>query len=149
LNSTSRPASNEFAQIWIKKKRSGDAGSGGIFQTENRTMKLFTLYVGTTEVGAKAKIIHIVTERFSSFTLMLGEGFFRGTAEPVWMVKIATEDCQSVIETAAQIRQTLEQDGVGIECDGNYYRCTQADPATALRKAWQEREFRRISDTLL
>ena len=112
-------------------------------------MNMFTLYIGTNQTDAKNEIVCIVGERFPSFTLIQGEGFFRGTAEPMWMVKIATEDCQRVIETAAHIRQTLDQDGVGIESDGSYHRCTQADPATALSKAWQEREFRKISDTLL
>jgi hypothetical protein len=118
-------------------------------QKKVKRMKMFTLYIGTNQTDAKNEIVRIVGERFNSFTLLQGEGFFRGAAEPVWMVKIATEDCSRVIETAAEIRQTLEQDGVGIECDGCYYRCTQPDPATALSKAWQEKEFRRISNTLL
>ena len=110
---------------------------------------MFTLYVGTTQDGAKSNITRIVGEQFPSFTILQGEGFFRGTAEPVWMVKIATEDCQRIIETAAQIRQTLNQDGVGIEVDGRYFRCTQADPASALSKAWHEDFYRAISDTYM
>lgn len=112
-------------------------------------MTMFALYIGNNQTDAKNQIIRIVGEQFPSFTLIQGEGFFRGTAEPVWMVKIATEDCDCrlIIETAAQIRQTLDQDGVGIECDGRYYRCTQADPATALSKARQEEFYRAISDT--
>ena len=95
-------------------------------------MRLFTLYVGTNQASAKSEIVRIVCERFTSFTLIQGEGFFRGSAETVWLVKIATEDCPRVIETAAQIRQSLNQDGVGIEFGGRYYRCTQIDRASAL-----------------
>jgi hypothetical protein len=97
---------------------------------------MFTLYIGTKRDGAKSEVVRIVGEHFSSFTIIPGEGFFRGTNEPVWLVKIATEDCPRVIETAEQIRKTLDQDGVGIEYCNRYYRCTQADPASALIKAW-------------
>lgn len=43
-------------------------------------------------------------------------------------MKIATEDCPRVIETAAEIRQALDQEGVGIEFRSRYYRYTQAAP---------------------
>ena len=97
---------------------------------------MFTLYIGTKRDGAKSEIVRIVGEHFSSFTIIPGEGFFRGTNEPVWLVKIATEDCPRVIETAVQIRKTLDQDGVGIEYYNRYFRCTQADPASDLTKSW-------------
>jgi hypothetical protein len=105
-------------------------------------MRLFTLYVGTKQRGAKQLIIRLVGERFASFTLLRGEGFFRGVAEPVWIVKIATDDFRSVLAAASQIREVLNQDGVGVEHAGQYHRVTEDDAASALSRRLQ-REARR------
>ena len=100
-------------------------------------MRLFSLYVGTNQPGAKREILRFVGASFASFTLIQGEGFFRGAAEPVWVIKIATDDVQAVLATAAQIRAALDQDGVGIEHAGQYHRVTKDDPAAALRRLFR------------
>jgi hypothetical protein len=105
-------------------------------------MRLFTLYVGTKQRGAKQLIIRLVGERFASFTLLRGEGFFRGVAEPVWIVKIATDDFRGALAVTAQIRDVLKQDGVGIEYAGQYHRVTEDDAASALSRLLQQ-EVRR------
>jgi hypothetical protein len=105
-------------------------------------MRLFSLYVGTNQPGAKIEILRLVRERFGSFTLIQGEGFFRGVSEPVWIVKIATDDFRAVLATAAQIRAALDQDGVGIEYAGQYHRVTKDNPAAALRRLFR-RQARR------
>ena len=95
-------------------------------------MRLFTLFIGTNRTDAKAVVINIVSSWFESYTLLAAEGCFRGATEPAWLVKLATDDADKVIETAAQIREALNQDGVGIEYGGRYYRCTATDLASAL-----------------
>lgn len=97
-------------------------------------MRLFTLFIGTVRTDAKTVVINIVGSRFEFFTLLAAEGCFRGETEAAWLVKLATDDAGKVIETAAQIREALGQDGVGIEYAGRYYRCTATDPAAALSR---------------
>lgn len=87
-------------------------------------MQVFTLYIGSKKPQARDELIRILSEQFPSFTLIAGEGFFRGSAEPAWMVKIASDDKARVIHAAAMIREVLGQDGVGIEADGEYYQCS-------------------------
>ena len=88
-------------------------------------MRVFTLYIGSKKPQARDELIRILSEHFPSFTVIAGEGFFRGSAEPAWMVKIASDDKVKVIHAAAMIREVLGQDGVGIETDGEYYRCSE------------------------
>lgn len=84
-------------------------------------------------------IVRIVGEQFPSFTILQGEGHFRGAAETVWVVTLATDDCPRVIEVAGKIREALNQDGVGIEFRDRYYRCTATDRASALLVEWTRR----------
>ena len=100
-------------------------------------MDVFTLYVGTSQPAAKETLGRILRERFESFTVISGEGYFRGEPEPMWFVRLATNDPQAVIATAEAIRAALHQDGVGIEHRGRYYRCTATDPASDLRKLFR------------
>jgi hypothetical protein len=97
-------------------------------------MKMFMLYVGTKRPGAKETILKILREHFASFTLIEGEGQFRGSGEPMWLVKVATDAGLEVINVAVRLRRELGQDGVGIEFENRYYRCTEADEASGLRK---------------
>ena len=99
-------------------------------------MQIFTLHIGSGQADAHAVIVGIVGSRFESFTLITATGWFRAQCEPSWLVKIATDDVAKVIEAASQVRTALQQDGVGIEHEGRYYRCTAADPASALSKDW-------------
>jgi hypothetical protein len=95
-------------------------------------MKVFTLYIGTSQPGAKETLLDILRKRFESFTVISGEGYFHGTAEPMWFVRLATDEQQKILEIAEEIRSTLQQDGVGIEYRSRYYRCTEQDPASDL-----------------
>jgi hypothetical protein len=97
-------------------------------------MKVFTLYIGTKQPGAKKKLLEILRKRFESFTVISGEGYFRGVAEPMWFVRLATDHPQKVLEIAEEIRSALQQDGVGIEYRSRYYRCTASDPAADLAR---------------
>ncbi|HXT12016.1 MAG TPA: hypothetical protein VN873_10680 [Candidatus Angelobacter sp.] len=96
-------------------------------------MKVFTLYVGTSQPAAKALLLQILRRRFESFTVISGEGYFKGIPEPMWFVRLAADAPQIIFETAEQIRSGLNQDIVGIEYRGNYYRYTKDDPARELK----------------
>ena len=63
----------------------------------------------------------MVGHLFESFTLLKGEGSFRGTREPVYFVRIATDDVEKVLAAASEIRDRLKQDEVGGEYGGVYY----------------------------
>src|SRR3954451_5044213 len=102
-------------------------------------MKVFTLYIGTNRAGARKTIVHIIDERFPSFTVISGEGHFQGKTESMWFVRIATEEPLKVIETAEAIRVALNQEGVGIEYESRYYRCMEGDCAKELRNFLKKR----------
>jgi|SRR3954467_10197743 hypothetical protein len=101
-------------------------------------MKVFTLYVGTTQPEAKNTVVKLISERFGSFTVISGEGYYHGQFEPMWFVRIATDKPMLVVETADALRSTLNQEVVGIEYESRYYKCTPEDAATALRIILQE-----------
>lgn len=104
-------------------------------ESSGNGLRLFTLYVGSAQPPNKAAAIKIVGDLFESFTLQEVEGCFRGQTEPTLLIKLATNHCTKVIQTAGRIRDSLHQDGVGIEYKGRYYRCTEKDPASALSAA--------------
>jgi hypothetical protein len=96
--------------------------------------KVLTLYIGTTKPNAKETTERIIGERFDSFTVISGDGYFKGGREPMWFVRIATDNPLLVLQTAQVLRTELEQESVGIEYESRYYRCTAADPGMELRK---------------
>jgi hypothetical protein len=65
-----------------------------------------------------------VAARFESFTMTRATGWFRGRREPVCIVMVATDDEAAVVELARQLRQAMDQEGVGVQCDGTYRRIT-------------------------
>ena len=93
-------------------------------------MKCYSLYVGTRnhQEGIDAvddeRIAATTSAVFESFTVLHGYGWFRGQREDVRMIKIATDDEERVSTLAENLRQLMEQDGVGLECDGLYRRIT-------------------------
>lgn len=100
---------------------------------------MLTLYVGTRKEGAKQRIQTLVREQFESFTVIAGEGYYQGRSEPLWEVKIATCAPLAVLELAGRIRQELDQESVGLEHAGHYYRFTGSHSAHDLRhqfEAW-------------
>ena len=101
-------------------------------------MKVFTLYVGTTQPEAKDTVVKLISERFGSFTVISGEGYYHGQFEPMWFVRIATDKPLLAVETADALRSALNQEVVGIEFESRYYKCTATDPATALRIILEE-----------
>jgi hypothetical protein len=97
-------------------------------------------YVGCADAkAAKDTVTEVVGSLFESFTLLEGKGFFRESHEPVQLVRIATDDVEKILTAAAETRGRLNQDGVGVEYGGVYYRCTAADCAEALRRRFGER----------
>lgn len=108
--------------------------SFGKWRTIKSKVKVFTLYIGTTKPEAKETIARIIRERFPSFTVISGEGHFHGRTEPMWFVRIATQEPLSVVATATSIRAALDQDAVGIEYESRYYCCSKDDPASELRE---------------
>jgi len=87
---------------------------------------LFSLYLGALDgVRLEADQVSAVVGRsFDSFTLIPGEGRFRGTHDPGWGIRIATNALPQLVELAAALRREFRQDGVGIEAGGHYFRCT-------------------------
>ncbi len=94
-------------------------------------MRMFTFYIGA---GSEEQIVSVLEQWFESFTLLQGQGVFRGQREGMWLVKLASADPVRVIQAAEELRFTFGQDGVGIEYAGRYFRVTAVDAATELKK---------------
>jgi len=109
-------------------------------QADGIVLELFKLYVGSLDSkSAEDTVTEVVGNLFESFTLLKGEGFFQGKREPVYFVRIATDDVEKVLAAASEIRDRLQQDEVGVEYGGVYYRCTVSDQGDALRRRFGER----------
>jgi len=109
-------------------------------QAGDIVLELFKLYVGSLDSkSAEDTVTEVVGNLFESFTLLKGEGFFQGTREPVYFVRIATDDVEKILAVASEIRDRLKQDEVGVEYDGVYFRCTVSDRGDALRRRFGER----------
>lgn len=96
-------------------------------------MKTFTLYVGARQADAKKSLLKILRRHFESFTVITGEGYFKGAAEPMWFVKLATDTPSIIFKIAEEIRTGLDQEIIGIEFQSRYYSFTKKDPATELQ----------------
>jgi hypothetical protein len=93
-------------------------------------MKCYRLYVcartgrDESNSGDDAQIAAAVAARFESFTVTRGTGWFLGHREPVCIVMVATDDEAAVVELAEHLREVMNQEGIGVECDGTYQRIT-------------------------
>jgi hypothetical protein len=96
-------------------------------------LTVFQLHIGadayTRRISSQIEeqICQMVSKYFTSFTVLRGRGFFRGEQEDVLIVKIATTEKDHVWNLAHLLRETLHQDGIGIEANGIYERATVAN----------------------
>lgn len=101
-------------------------------------MKLFTLYIGTAPRSSASppvdipRLQELLGAAFPSFTLLQAEGVFRGQSERTFVVKVTAPDVIALLEEVAKLRQEFDQDGIGIEHEGNYHRVTEDFHRTAL-----------------
>lgn len=92
--------------------------------------EIITLHIGLSGHGfskeeeAVDAVTDLLAERFPSFSITEGKGFFRGQAERTLIVTIATLEPREAVLAAATIRESLGQDGVGIGYRGRYHRVT-------------------------
>ena len=78
---------------------------------------------GVIDPGYEACVMRACAERFASFTIVRGQGVFRGVAEECLVVHIASTDRAAVLALAATLRQDLDQLGIGL---------LEPDPATGI-----------------
>ena len=106
-------------------------------QQRNSFVKLFTLYL--VSLNGQAPTIESVTamvgRRFESFTLTEAHGVFRGVQERMWLIHIAADRAEAVLQLAAELREQWKQDGVGIELAGSYLRVTAETDLRELTEA--------------
>lgn len=69
---------------------------------------------GVIDPGYEARVVKACADRFASFTLLRGQGVFRGVAEECLVVYLASTDRGGVLALAAALRQGLGQLGIGL-----------------------------------
>ena len=92
----------------------------------------YKLYVGLSRAKHSEKIdrnlvVTTVAKYIDSFTVYDALGFFRGIKESTLVFTIAHESNNYIKTLAQYLCSTLDQDGVGVEYDGQYHRITQND----------------------
>jgi hypothetical protein len=93
--------------------------------------RLLTLYIGA---GTRRELVRFLGRRFDSFTIWSAQGVFRGKAERTWVVKVGTHKPERVIAATVALRETFDQEGIGIEFESRYYCVTATDRASGLLK---------------
>jgi len=73
------------------------------------------LYRIITENINKAKIIELITKYFDGFTLIEGQGYWRGKSEKTLIIEIMTTGCISVKRLASRIKSLNNQESVLIQ----------------------------------
>jgi hypothetical protein len=90
----------------------------------------YKLYVGLSREDIPEpidgdEVISWVAGQLDSFTVLPTQGFFRGRAENTLVFSIAHDDLSLIIDLAHRLRARLNQEGIGLEYDGNYHRMTE------------------------
>lgn len=92
---------------------------------------MYVLFVGldasSTRKTQKATIQSIMEAHVESFTIVEGDGCFRGAHEHAFLVYVTTQSEQLLVKLAEDIRSTLNQEGVGYVKLGTYNRVTGSD----------------------
>jgi len=92
---------------------------------------MFTLYLGSQQDAStiseddRAIVLEELGRHFDSYTLTSGTGVFMGKKEEVMLIHIATNNPREIAVMAHKLRGDFEQEGVGVECVGRYFRATQ------------------------
>ena len=93
---------------------------------------IYRLYIGlspgiTTKTIDGDQVISWVARQVESFTVLTTQGFFRGEAEDTLVFTITDDDQDFVINLAHKLRAQLNQESIGLEYNGVYYRLTYAN----------------------
>ena len=93
---------------------------------------IYRLYVGlSSDIKPKTidgdQVIAWVARQVDSFTVLTTQGFFHGDAEDMLVFTIAHDDQDFVINLAYKLRAQLNQESIGLEYNGAYYRLTYAN----------------------
>lgn len=96
---------------------------GGIKCTPHACMH--TIYVGSPKglpftLKEVALLRSIVAKRFVSFTLIDAIGVWLGKDVATKLIKIASDDEDSVVEVCARLCEAFDQDAVGLESRGRF-----------------------------
>ncbi len=86
---------------------------------------LYTLYVGNRDflpfsAAEETGIIAIVGQRFPSFTILPGRGFFEGRELPTLLIQIASHQRDAVLATCNDLGRALDQRWIGLSETGIY-----------------------------
>ena len=87
--------------------------------TVERIGPLHSLYVETGPTGIlspdnRRRILALCGEAFPSFTCMDARGYFRGQAEEILVIQVATSDAERLLTLARDIAIAHEQLGIGL-----------------------------------
>lgn len=77
--------------------------------------------------------------KFESFSIFEGKGCFRGKMEDILRIDIATDKTRVVMQLADELRDCLDQEGVGICHNGVYVRMTREVAANEIVQARSEK----------
>jgi hypothetical protein len=103
----------------------GVRAKGGIKRTPHACMH--TIYVGSSTglpftPREEAVLRSIVANRFVSFTVIDATGVWFGKEVATKLIKIASNDEDTIFLTCADLSEAFDQDEVGLESDGQFFK---------------------------
>ena len=98
---------------------------------------MHTIYLGSRHGGPfllknRDRVKEIVAEKFLSFTVLDGEGYFAGSAVRTLVIKIASDDIDKVRDIVNKVGRGTGQKFVGWEIGGSYKNVMTIPPSHAV-----------------
>ncbi len=103
---------------------------------------LFSIYLGSRSPATTLSpdecegIFARISEVFPSFTVLEASGHFRHESEQTLVIQVATENTKLVLELAHELRSYMEQEGVGVLCNGVYQRVREWTDDRLILQSW-------------
>lgn len=132
-------SADSIAAIDVKARKTVHSATLAEHFLDPRDVRHFTLFVGSPSGSnnldplQNAGICTRVGANFPSFTIQRAEGCFQSRFEDALLIHVATRSPNKVLALAHDIRDFLNQDGIGISHNGIYQRvCDWTDDTIIL-----------------
>lgn len=103
---------------------------------------LFSIYLGSRSPATilsreeRDDIFSRIAEVFPSFTVLEASGHFRHDDEQTLVIQVASENPELVLQLAHELRCYMEQEGVGVLCNGIYQRVREWTDDRLILQSW-------------
>ncbi len=102
-------------------------------EEQSNGLPVHSLFVGSRDGGAfpdadRLAVIEATAASFDGFTVMDADGYFQGRSVATMIIKLGTENTETVISLAQRLGTLLAQQSVGHETGGRFRSYAQLGP---------------------